>query len=398
MTATTNYQAGIETTNVQVSYGQENNYGVPPSVPFQALRLTGESLAGQKTRSRPGEILTTGEVAAATTTQEMASGSINFALSYGTYDDFFSGVLRNDWSASRVVTGASGDITLSAGAVNTVRTLTATTSKFAGIPVGAWVRVLGFTANPLVNDYWQVTANTGTVLSILLPMATTSETPGGSAVVVKSSTLTNGTMFKSFTVQKQFSPNLFLQYPGVFVSGFSISGSNGNYLSGSFTLMAQQELSGTTSLSAGSVVAAPTGRVHDPVGGFQGVFLNGLPIPATVDSFQIDVSSSGAAQEFGMGSSGAAGQIMGLLEAKGTMKVYFRDFSLYSRFKSELGGVLTFITADPSGSAYAITLLNATIMNPSIVAGGPSQAVYASFNVEGNPQSGGGTVQIDRLS
>jgi hypothetical protein len=37
-------------------------------------------------------------------------------------------------------------------------------------------------------------------------------------------------------------------------------------------------------------------------------------------------------------------------------------------------------------------------MNPQIQVGGPGQPVYAVFQIEGNPQAAGGTIQIDRLA
>lgn len=397
MVATTGYQAGIESNDVVLSYAQEAVYGILPAVQFQQLRLTGESLAGSKTRARPGEILTTGEVAAATTNQETATGNVNFALSYGTFDDLIAGALKSDWSAALTVNGAAADMTLSAGAVNSVRSLTCTTAKFAGIVVGAWIRIGGFTINATANGYVRVLSNTGTALTFLLAPSTVAETPAGAAAQVRSSGMTNGTTFKSFHFQKKLSSNLFLRYPGSFVSDFQLSGSAGNFLSGSFTLMSQSENQFTVDASTGGVLPPPYGRVHDPVGGFNGVYLDGLPIAAVVDSFQINASATNAKQEYGMGSAAAQGQIAGLLEAKGTLKVYFRDFGIYSRYKTEAQGALAFVTRDPAGNAYAITIPAATLMNPSVVAGGPSTAVMASFSIEGNPQTGGGSIQVDRL-
>ena len=322
MAATAGYQAGIETSDVVLAYAQEANYGALPNTAFQALRLTGESLAGTKQRTRPGEILTTGEVSAAVTQQESAGGNVNFALSYGTYDDLLAGAFGADWVAGAPKIGAA-----SAGAMS----------------------------------------------------------------------IKNGKVFKSFHFQKQLGNALFLRYPGSFVSGFTLSGGVGQFLSGNFTLMSAAENTATANASTGAVKAPPTGRVHDAVGGFGGVYLDGTLLPAVVDSFSITTSASGAKQEYGMGSATAQGQIVGLLEAKGQFKAYFRDFTLYQRFKSETQGVISFVTRDPAGNAYVVSLLAATIMNPNITAGGPSQAVMATFELEGNPVAGGGTIQIDRI-
>lgn len=395
---TAGYQAGPEANDVVVSYAQEATYGVPPATQFQALRMTGETLAGTKTRTRPGEILTTGEVAAATTTQESATGNINFALSFGTYDDLLAGSLQGDWGPTIAISGAGGDIAFAGGAAGTTRTITSGSGKFSGIAIGQWIRLAGFSANPLLNTAVRVTANTGSVLSFVLGFASTDETPGGASVQIRGSMLINGArMFKSFTVQKKLAAGRFLRYPGSFVSDFQLSGGVGSFLSGNFMLMAKQETSATVDASAGAVLPAPAGRVHDPVAGFGGVYLDGLPLPGTVDSFQISLTATGAKQEYGMGDSAAAGQIMGLLEAKGTLKTYLRDLVLYERYKAETQGVVSFYTRDPAGNAYVISLLAATIMNPGIQATGPSTAVMASFSLEGNPQYGGGTIQIDRL-
>ena len=397
MVATVGYQAGVESNDVAVSYALEGTYGVLPAVPFQAVRLTAETLAGTKQRTRPGEILTTGEVAAAVTQQETASGNVNFALSYGTYDDLIAGAVKNDWGATVAVSSAAGDITLSAGGAGTQRTLTsATVGKFTGIPVGAWIRVAGFVQSA-GNGFFRVQSNTGLVLTFLNVLSTTAETPAGAAAQVRAGGMVNAKVFKSYHFQKALAPAVFLRYPGSFVTNFTLAGGVGQFLSGTFTLMSQQEVAFTVDASTGTVLPAPGGRVHDSVGGFAGVYLDGQPIAAVVDSFTLDVTASGAKQEYAMGSAAAAGQIAGLLEAKGTLKVYFKDFALYTRFKSEALGALSFITRDPAGNAYAITLLSATIMNPKVNAGGPSMAVMATFDIEGNPLPTGGTIQIDRL-
>lgn len=90
----------------------------------------------------------------------------------------------------------------------------------------------------------------------------------------------------------------------------------------------------------------------------------------------------------------------------GSLSSYFKDFSLYTQFTAEQAGPISFYALDglPSASGtkgYMITICNATIMNPKIVAGGPGQDVMAEFELEGNPDIsstsifGGRTIQID---
>ena len=399
MTATTNYQAGAESNQLVLSYAQEAVFGVLPAMPFTAVRLTSESLKGTKGRNRPAELNTTAEVSAATTTQESASGGISFALSYGTFDDLIAGALNAEGWVDKLVSSVAGDITFIGTTKGSVQNITSTNpTKFSTIPIGSWIRISGC-AQPGNNGFRQVTANIGGTMAAG-PVADTvaDETPtGASAAIAISGFIVNSTVFRSFFLQKDFGGAKFLQYPGSFVSGFTLSGGTGNFLSGDFSFMCSAENKAVVNASTGTVVPAPGGRVHDPVGGFLGVFLDGVAIPAVVDSFSLDVSKTGAAQEFGMGSPAAQGMVMGLLQVTGSLKVYFKDFTLYDRFKSETGGVLSFFTRDPAGRAYAITVLNASLMDPTINAGSQNTPVMATFNIEANPRPAGGTIQITRF-
>jgi hypothetical protein len=399
MPATTGYQAGIATNDTSISYGVETVWGTLPAVQFQALRITSETLSGTKTRQRPTEINSTRESTASVTTQEAAGGDINFALSYGTYDDFLSVVLGNDWQTLQSIAGIAGDITLTNLTASSATLSSTLSTKYANISVGQWIRLLGFT-NATNNGFFRVTAKASNQsLTVATPGgATVTETPTGTLAQVRASTIMNGIQFKSLYLQNKFSSSMFLRYPGCFVTVTSLTGGVGQFLSGRVSVLAQQELKATIDASTGAVLAAPSGRIHDPVGGFYGVLWNNALVAATVDSFTVTMTNTGAASQYGMGSASAAGMLPGTMEVTGTVRMYFKDFTYYDIFKAETLGSLSFITRDPAGQAYAITVASATLMNPKIDAGGPGQSVMASFDVEGNPQSGGGTIILDRLA
>ncbi len=393
MPSTTGYQAGFEANNVLVSYAVESSWGVVPTVPFTAIRLMSDSLAATKKRDRPTELNTTGVVSAAITTQVTAGGQISFAMSYGTYDDWIASGIKGTWQAPVAIAGVAGDIVATSG-VNTLTSATA--GKFTGIAAGQYIRTFGFT-NAANNGVFRVVTASGTSLTLAGANLVT-ETPSGTAAQIRASTIVNGLAVSTLFVQKAFSPTVYLNYPGSFVSDLQLTGGTGKFISGSFTLLSQNEVQAVTNSSTGSVVAAPTGRVNDPVGGFKGVFLNDALISTVVDSFTVEVTSNGAAQEFGVGSAAAQGMIVGLLEVKGTVKVYFKDFSLYTLFALETAGNLAFVSADNTGAAYVISIPVCNLMNPKVVAGGQNQAVMAEFTIEGNPDPLGRVIRIDRLS
>lgn len=313
VTATTGYSASPETNLVQVSYGIETTWGTAPASAFKAVRITGESLAGQKQRTRPAEMNVTGAVSAALTTQESASGQVNFGLSYGTYDDWLACVLGSDW-----VTGAGTD------------------------------------------------------------------------------TLKDSTTFRTLFIQKKLTTGEYLTYAGSALTDCSLSASLGQPLTGSFTVAAKQEVSATTDASTGSIVAAPTGKIFDNVGGFVSCTLDGADIGTKVHGWTLKMTRSGATAEYALGGSGAAGMIFGLLEVTGTLDVYFKDMTLYQRYVNETSGSLALTIQDAAANKYVFTIPACTMMNPKIVAGGPNQALMAQFSLEGNPSAGGNTIEIDR--
>jgi hypothetical protein len=311
MVATTGHQAGVESTFAQIGYMQESVWGVLPASPqLKGIRYTGESLSGNKTRQRPNEIRGDRQASAAVTTDESASGGINFALSYGTFDDILSGVLGADWA---------GDV------------------------------------------------------------------------------LKPGLLFKSFLIEKRFSPTLFLRYPGSFFTSASLTMARGQFLSGAFNVLAKEEKDFATSASTAAYTAAPNGRVMDPVAGVKDVLLGGAALGTGCNSITLNITNEGAAADFALGSASAQGMRMGTLTVGGTAEFYFRDFTLFQRFKSETSGPLSWKTVDADGDAYRFTMPEAIITNPRITAGGINQPVMCLVDIEGNPHPTNGSVMIERI-
>jgi hypothetical protein len=158
----TGFNAGLDSSDTVVRYGEEVTWDTVPAVAFQNVRTTGESFSEQKTRTRPEEIKADGFVSHALTTQVQATGGLNFALSFGTYDDLLGGLLNGSFSAdlaiqSVVTTGviaASTALPNLTGAGFTFGNATDTDN----IVAGSWIRVSGFATNPSNNGLFRVTA------------------------------------------------------------------------------------------------------------------------------------------------------------------------------------------------------------------------------------------------
>ena len=384
---TTAFSAGVETNDVEISYAKEATWGTKPAVAFKAVRYTGESFSGSKSRARPAEIRNDYQATGAVTTQETASAGINFALSSGTYDDILAGLLGNDFSTAIAISGV--DIAGTATGYST-----ATAGKFTTVTAGVWIKVSGF-ANAANNGYKRVTAATGT--SITTAQAGAVEAAGPS-VTIGGSRLTNGTAFQSFHFQKKLASALYLVYPGTFWTGGTITAATGQFFTGSFTGISAIESKATTNQSTGAVTAAPTGRVNDGVAGFQGLEWNNAAVSAVINGITLNIAREGAAAQYGLGSAAAQGVLRGVVTVTGSVEIYFRDFALYDDYKSETARALTYRTVDDAGSGYQISLPAAYLMNPRITAGGPGQSVMATFELEGSPHSTlGYTIAVDKF-
>lgn len=207
--------------------------------------------------------------------------------------------------------------------------------------------------------------------------------------------LTNGNAFESIYLQKQLASALWLRYAGSFVTGFNITAAQGGFVTTSFNVLSQGEINQTTDAATGAQTAAPTNKIINTVTMISAITLGGSGL-TKVESLSLDVNNEGAAQAFAMGSSNAAGMLPGVFTVNGRLRVYFNDFTLYTRYINETEGAFSFLLTDGTKS-YLVELLNGVIMNPSIVAGGVGQAVMAEFAIEGRKDTvTGKTLRLTR--
>jgi len=399
MSPTSGYQAGISTNDVIVSYAPEAAWAQKPAVAFQQIRMDSEGFTQAKGRSRPSEINATGQVSAAVTNKVETKGDTKHSLSSATPFDIIAASIMGTPLAATAVTAA----TIAAVADG----FTDSGNGLAGLIPGAWVRVKGLTgAGVTSNGLYQVlTAAAGKITTLPAPPATK---VAGDNVSITGQCVRNANVFQSFFFQKQLTSVLFLQYPGTWPTGGDISASQGGFFAGSLNFLAQDQLSAVADGSTGAQLAAGAGDVISTVNGFgkvyrgSGEMMSGAT-PATIMKLDLKWSGQSAAAQYGLGSAAAQGMRKGLLEATGSVSLYFRTFDQYTEFINETKAMLSFSACDSLGAGFVFTLANAALMDPKIVAGGPNQDVMADFTLEGNPSAsagifGGCTLQIDKVS
>jgi len=395
MPSVTGYSAGAETTDVLLSYGLETAWGVLPAVAFKDLRITSETLARNKQRTRFNEIQGKRQVSPSVTQQEGAGGAINFNLSYGTFDDLMAVALGNDWTAALAIDGIGGDISTVAAGNKLTSTLA---GKFTNVAAGQYVRLYGFTASGGVNNgIYRVAAKTSAVDLTLAGKTVINETPAGTAAKIRGSMLRNGDLVMSAFLQKKMAATRLFTYPGALIGGMTLRGGLGQAFTGSFNVMAQQEAFVATDQSTGAHAAAPSGGFFNAVAAFGGVQLNDVAIDAVVQAVNLSLTREGADMDYGMGSPIAQGARWGQLNPGGSLDLLFRNESIYNLFAAETQRLISWTMRDPQDNAYAVSLPASVLMNGSPQAGGPNQTVRSSFTIEGAQDLSSHCIQIDRF-
>ncbi|RUT25758.1 hypothetical protein C0V97_09890 [Asaia sp. W19] len=207
--------------------------------------------------------------------------------------------------------------------------------------------------------------------------------------------LRNGGLVKCWTFIERLG-EAWLVRNGGFIRQAQLSFNQGGFAQTSFDLMFKGEHRQGTSPAA-SLLPAPDGTVLDTVKGFAGLTIGGVAPEGCVRQFEVTLQRNGADADYGMGHADACGIRPGELLATGRLQILFRNYELYDRFINGQQGEIAATVRDGLGQGYDLRFLNASLQNPQINAGGKNQSVIASFDIEGNPQPGGGTFAIRRF-
>lgn len=211
--------------------------------------------------------------------------------------------------------------------------------------------------------------------------------------------LKNGTsvmLVKTFTIREKMLSGYFHR-TGCFPTQAQFSFQQGQFATCSFDFTGADEVKSTADI-AKSLLAAPSGTVMDTIGGFGGVTLGGVAPVGKIRQFSVTLGSTDSKAEYVMGSEQAEGIVPGEFIASGQIQIMFKTFDEYDKFSENWQGVIEATVTDGSGNGYKFTFLNASLQNPQINAGSKNTSVVATFDIEGNPQDGGGTFQITKVA
>lgn len=195
------------------------------------------------------------------------------------------------------------------------------------------------------------------------------------APVANVSTIKNGVLLKSFTVQKHFQDlavPLFQNFIGCRVGGMSLDFKSGSILTGSFKFMGLQASIGTTQVAGATFSSPGDGRTpFNAVANLTNIEKDDVAFATKIKSMTMDLNNNLRGQE-AIGVLGYAGIALGKLDINGNIELYFENITEYNSFLANDDFKLEFMVVDGADS-YKFTFPRVKYEAGTILSGGLDQ-------------------------
>ena len=410
---TTSIRATADSSAAQLYMGVEECWGdnplsVSPQQVLTAVRFTGESLVHNQTTISSGEIRSDGQVTDHVRVGVGAAGDINFELSYGTFDRFFEGALRNDWTDEIDINAPSSPnnpqtVTIGPGSPQNLAQLSVagSPSPLLNAAVGRWIYVTGSTSSPSNDGFYRVTANDGDGLVTVTPSFSSAES--GTNLRIRGSHLRNGTTKKSYMVAKVFSdlsPQEILYFTGLRVGGTSFEITPGQILTGTLSFLGKRgfAVSGAANFPGlTSALEAPSGDVANAVDNVSNILLDGTALDADLTTINFAVNNN-TRDKPAVANLGNIDIGLGRFNLSGNVTMYFSSRTLYDKFLAATAHSFAFAVTVGS-DAYVYNFPSIKFSNGAVIAEGNDGDVVAAMDYDARRDPTlGFTMSIDRFS
>lgn len=369
---------------------------VSPITDLTEVRFTGESLTHDQTTITSNEIRSDAQVTDHVRVGVGASGDVNFELSYGTFDRFFEGAMRNDWTAEVDINADSSP--------NSPQTVTiASPLNVISIPgspalaVGRWIYVSGSATSPSNNGFKRITAVNGSDFTV---HSAFNLAESGTNLRVRGGHLRNGTVKKSFLLAKVFtdlSPQEVLYFTGMRVGGTSFEVTPGQAITGSMSFLGKRGYAANSLAGLSGAATAPTGEVANAVDNVSDIELDDAPLDADLTGITFEVNNN-TRDKPAVSSLGNIDIGLGRFIVNGNVTMYFSSRVLYNKFLAATAHSFSFAVTVGT-DAYVFNFPSIKFSAGPILAEGNDGDVLANmdFNSRRDPTLGF-TMSIDRFS
>ena len=355
----------------------ETTFGViePANPTHTALRLTGESLAQITGITVSEEIRNDRQVVDVIRTGLDVSGDINFELSYSAYDEFLEALLMSAvWTAAPVTVGPIATI----DAASADNSFNDSGSGFAAFVVNGWVKVSGFLTNPTNNGIFKIVSVAAGKIVVSGGTLIT-EAIGDSVTIQQGAEINNGTTFRSFNIEKEYTDlsNEFAIFVGMVLSTMSLTVTPDAIINGSFGFLGKTETSATATAGDGAPTAAATGSVMNAIDNVTSVLDGQATFATTGFTMSLDNNLRSRLQ---VGTLGPISIGTGKVAVSGTLQQYFTTKAIMDKYLNFTTSSLAIIFTDDAGDILIMDFPAVKYTAGARVAGGENTDIIADLS------------------
>jgi hypothetical protein len=264
----------------------------------------------------------------------------------------------------------------------------ADTSALSAVVIGQFIRVSGATPSSEDGDYRVTAVSTLAAGREKLDLvdassgaaaAFTPQLVTGSATVA-GKTIRNGVTATSFTIEKEFTDNsLFHLFRGMRVGTWDVNFETQNILTGNFSLMGKEQEIVVSSVA--SAIASPTTNpVMNASGHLERIWEGGETISGIFFQNLTMSLTNNLREQAAVGYSALVGVGSGRCEITGTLRAYFEDNTVQTKFVNGTDTMFRFQVTDENGRSYVFTIPNVRLQQGTVVAGGPNEDIVQEFS------------------
>ena len=367
------------TSRVQLSYIEEADFGVTPTVgTVRKLRITGESLNFTVNKQTSAEINDSRSSSSMIPTSAESAGGVQAEMQFAEYDRFIEATLQGDF----VGIGGTGVSSVFEATI-LVDSITASVaptgnSAFTILQPGQWFTLDGTgTANDgKLLRVSKVTAPTATVITL---DPGTPAIAGGpyAATTILTARLSNGVNQPSFTLQREIGDvGEFFTFRGMTASSMSLNIASGELSSVEFNFMGRDSEQDNASLLPATVVDSQAYQIMSGVSGTTcALWAKGAPLAGTfINSISFSYDNS-LRQQTALCALGAIGIGAGQINCTADIEVYFATGATFYRELLDNSNIeIAFTSYDAEGNGYIFTMPAANVSTYTVNASGGSDS------------------------
>lgn len=339
----------VSSTNyVDFGYVAESTLGTTPATPtFQRLPITSVGLNDSIDTNQSEVIRSDRQTDDLVVVDSSVAGDCSYELSYAPYKPMLTSLLQSAGVVTVAVAGAT-DI----AAVNASSEFTSSTTNFvsAGILVGMYVKVAGFT-DAANNGVFKVTSVATGALGVDTTLA---DEASGDAIDIDAEVVRNGAAVPdSYTFRKQMNApaatTSIYYYRGCMINTMSFNFETGSILNGDMGVIGLTSEGTATAITGESITDVPSYDIMNSVSSITNIDISGLPAGVEFKTLNLSIDNQ-INEAKAIGTLGAADLAPFSLQITADIELYFEDTTVYNLYKNSSSFSVAFTLQDTSGN------------------------------------------------